>query len=79
MAKVENTPDASVLVGIDISKHRHEVLIAVPGNGACHLCGDGSVGLTAQIRVVTILRDVTLELVAEAVGLLQDRRLPCQP
>jgi len=31
MAKVEHTSDANVLVGIDISKHRHEVLIAVPG------------------------------------------------
>lgn len=31
MAKVEHTSDAHVLVGIDISKHRHEVLIAVPG------------------------------------------------
>ena len=31
MAKVEHTADAPVLVGIDISKHRHEVLIAVPG------------------------------------------------
>lgn len=31
MAKVEHTSDACVLVGIDISKHWHEVLIAVPG------------------------------------------------
>lgn len=31
MAKVELTSDARVLVGIDISKHRHEVLIAIPG------------------------------------------------
>ncbi len=31
MAKVEHTSDARVLVGIDISRHRHEVLIAVPG------------------------------------------------
>ena len=31
MAKVEDTADAPVLVGIDISKHRHEVLIAAPG------------------------------------------------
>ena len=31
MGKVELTSDARVLVGIDISKHRHEVLIAVPG------------------------------------------------
>lgn len=31
MAKVEHASDARVLVGIDISKHRHEVLLAVPG------------------------------------------------
>ena len=31
MAKVEHTSNARVLVGIDISKHRHEVLIAIPG------------------------------------------------
>ena len=31
MTKVHDTTDARVLVGIDISKHRHEVLIAVPG------------------------------------------------
>ena len=31
MAKVEHTLDAPVRVGIDISKHRHEVLIAIPG------------------------------------------------
>jgi hypothetical protein len=31
MAKVEHTSDARILLGIDISKHRHEVLIAVPG------------------------------------------------
>ena len=31
MAKIDYTPDARVLVGIDISKHRHEVLIACPG------------------------------------------------
>ncbi|WP_164876177.1 IS110 family transposase, partial [Falsirhodobacter deserti] len=31
MAKVKHTLDARVLVGIDISKHRHEVLIATPG------------------------------------------------
>ena len=31
MAKIEDTPDARVLVGIDISKHRQEVLIAAPG------------------------------------------------
>ena len=31
MARTETTPDARVLVGVDISKHRHEVLIAAPG------------------------------------------------
>ena len=31
MAKIEHTSDTYVLVGIDVSKHRHEVLIAVPG------------------------------------------------
>ena len=31
MAKVEHISDARVLVGIDISKHRHKVLIAAPG------------------------------------------------
>ena len=31
MAKIEHLADARVLVGTDISKHRHEVLIAVPG------------------------------------------------
>ena len=31
MTKVEHTADALVLVGIDISKHRHEVLISAPG------------------------------------------------
>lgn len=31
MNKFEHTADARVLVGIDISKHRHELLIAAPG------------------------------------------------
>lgn len=31
MANVEHTSNACVLGGIDISKHRHEVLSAVPG------------------------------------------------
>lgn len=30
-AKAEHTSDVRVLVGIDFSKHRHEVLISVPG------------------------------------------------
>lgn len=31
MTKAHDTTDARALAGIDISKHRHEVLIAVPG------------------------------------------------
>jgi hypothetical protein len=31
MTSYKPIPGAHVLVGIDISKHRHEVLIAVPG------------------------------------------------
>jgi hypothetical protein len=31
MAKIDDTPDVRVLVGIDTFKHRHEVLIAAPG------------------------------------------------
>jgi hypothetical protein len=31
MTEIEHAPDPRVLVGIDISKHRHEVLIAAPG------------------------------------------------
>jgi transposase len=31
MTEIEHAPGARVLVGIDISKHRHEVLIAAPG------------------------------------------------
>lgn len=31
MAKAEHTSDARVMVGIDTSKNRHEVMIAVPG------------------------------------------------
>jgi hypothetical protein len=34
MAKVEHTSDARVLVGIDISKNRHEVLIAGARQGS---------------------------------------------
>ena len=32
MAQTETAPDARVLVGVDIAKHRHEVLIAVPAS-----------------------------------------------
>jgi transposase len=31
MTEIEDAPGARILVGIDISKHRHEVLIAAPG------------------------------------------------
>ena len=31
MARIETAPGARVLAGIDISKHRHEALIGVPG------------------------------------------------
>ena len=31
MTKANHMPDARVLVGVDISKNRHDVLIAVPG------------------------------------------------
>lgn len=31
MAKSKHMQDARILVGIDISKNRHEVLIAMPG------------------------------------------------
>ena len=31
MTNYKNTPNAPVLVAIDIAKHRHEILIAVPG------------------------------------------------
>jgi len=31
MTQFEHTADARVLVGIDVSKHRHEVLIVAPG------------------------------------------------
>lgn len=34
MTQVQHTADARVLVGIDISKNRHEVLIAAPASGA---------------------------------------------
>jgi hypothetical protein len=34
MAKAQHTADARILVGIDISKNRHEVLTAVPGRHA---------------------------------------------
>ena len=48
-------------------------------NGAGHFCSDGRAGLAAQIGVVAILRDVTLEFVAEAVCFLQDGSLSGEP
>jgi hypothetical protein len=44
-------------------------------NGAGHLCADVGVGLAAQIQVLAILSDVSLELVVEAIGLLQNGSL----
>jgi len=31
MTNFDNTPDRVVRVAIDISKHRHDILIAIPG------------------------------------------------
>ena len=56
MAKVEHTSNARVLVGIDISKHRHEVLIAVPGKTRrCRLTITNSTD--DSMRLIAILRD----------------------
>lgn len=62
MAKVEHTADAPVLAGIDISKHRHEVLIAVPGK--------------ARRRRLTITN--TLEDFHRLTALLRDYHRPVQ-
>lgn len=37
-------------------------------NGARHLGCNGSIGLAAQMGVVPILRDVSLEFIPEAIG-----------
>ena len=62
MAKVEHTADACVLVGIDVSKHRHEVLISVPGK--------------TRWRRLTITN--TLEDFQRLIALLSDYHLPVQ-
>lgn len=62
MTKVEHTSDAPVLVGIDISKHRHEVLIAIPGK--------------TRRRRLTITN--TLEDFQRLVALLDDYQHPVQ-
>ena len=61
MAKVEHTSDARVLVGIDISKHRHEVLIAVPGKTRRRRM---TITNTAEdfMRLIVILRDYGLPI-----------------
>ena len=62
MTKIDYTPDARVLVGIDISKHRHEVLIAAPGK-------------TRRRRMtITNTTDDFLRLI----GILRDYGLPVQ-
>lgn len=55
MAKVEHTSDARVLVGIDISKHRHEVLIAAPGESWRRLTIPNSTD--NFMRLIAILRE----------------------
>jgi len=62
MTKIEHTSDAPVLVGIDISKHRHEVLIAIPGK--------------TRRRRLTITN--TLEDFQRLVALLDDYQHPVQ-
>lgn len=62
MAKVEHTANARVLVGTDVSKHRHEVLISVPGK--------------TRRRPLTITN--TLEDFQRPIALLSDYHLPVQ-
>lgn len=45
-------------------------------NGASHLCSDGNVCFSAQIRVVRVLSDVSMKFVAKTVGPLLGRLLP---
>src|SRR6056297_1944831 len=47
--------------------------------GARHFGGDGGVRLAAQLRVVSILRDVAFEPVPEAVGSLENSGLAGHP
>ena len=62
MAKVEHTADASILVGPDISKHRHEVLIAIPGKTR-----------RRRLKITNTLEDFP-----RLVGLLGDYHQPVQ-
>lgn len=47
--------------------------------GARHLCRDRGIGLAAQMGIVSILGDVALELVPEAVGPLENGGLAGHP
>ena len=59
MTEIEDAPGARVLVGIDISKHRHEVLLAVPGKQ--HRRRMTLTNAKADFdRLVTVLRDYGL-------------------
>jgi hypothetical protein len=61
MAKVEHTSDARVLVGIDISKHRHEVLIAVPGKTRRRRLTNTN-GTDDFMRLIAILREYGMQV-----------------
>lgn len=69
MTKVKHTADARVLVGIDISKHCHEVLIAVQGKTRRRRL---TITNTTEdfTRLITILRDSGLPVLIgfEATG-----------
>jgi transposase len=57
---VEHTSDARVLVGIDISKHRHEVLIAAPGKTRRRRRLTITNTTEDFLRLIAILRDYGL-------------------
>ena len=57
---VEHTADARVLVGIDISKHRHEVLIAAPGKTRRRRRLTITNTTEDFLRLIAILRDYGL-------------------
>ena len=48
-------------------------------NSSGHLCSDCGIRLSAQMSVLTVLADVALELVAEAVSALQNSDLASHP
>ena len=50
-----------------------------PVNSAGHLGGDCGIRLSAQMCVVAVVGDVTLELIPESVGARQDGKLACHP